>query len=67
LLAESHLACHTFPEHALAAFNLYCCRGRPEWDWRDFLQRRLEAVDVVVRSLVRGPAAIVEKSVEDRR
>ena len=26
LLTESHLACHTYPEHAFAAFDLYCCR-----------------------------------------
>ena len=29
-LTESHLACHTYPEHATATFNLYCCRTRPE-------------------------------------
>ena len=28
LLSESHLACHTYPEHQLATFNLYCCRDR---------------------------------------
>jgi S-adenosylmethionine decarboxylase len=32
-LTESHLACHTYPEHGIATFNLYCCRQRPEWDW----------------------------------
>src|SRR3982751_2061636 len=33
-LTESHLACHTYPEHGTATFNLYCCRTRPAWDWR---------------------------------
>src|SRR5215207_5548720 len=31
-LTESHLACHTYPEHRTATFNLYCCRNRPAWD-----------------------------------
>src|SRR5215208_1204809 len=25
MLTESHLACHTYPEFRVAAFNLYCC------------------------------------------
>ena len=55
LLAESHLACHTFPEQGRAAFNLYCCRQRPAWDWEDFLSRRLGATHVIARSVPRGP------------
>ena len=31
LLSESHLACHTYPEHHAATFNLYCCRNRPHY------------------------------------
>jgi len=57
LLAESHLTCHTFPEDRLAAFNLYCCRGRVAWDWQNFLRERLGAVTVVVQSITRGAAA----------
>src|SRR4051812_39038234 len=33
LLTESHLACHTYPEHGVATFNLYCCRARDAWPW----------------------------------
>ena len=53
LLSESHLACHTYPEHAFATFNLYCCRRRPAWPWRNQLARCLGASDVVVRELHR--------------
>jgi S-adenosylmethionine decarboxylase len=53
LLSESHLACHTYPEHGFATFNLYCCRRRPEWSWRDELSGLLGAEEVVVRELRR--------------
>ena len=54
LLSESHLACHTYPEHRLATFNLYCCRARPSWDWQDQLGRYLGARDVRIQTVVRG-------------
>lgn len=54
LLSESHLACHTYPEHGLATFNLYCCRERPEWPWSDRLQQWLGAGQVDVQQLPRG-------------
>jgi S-adenosylmethionine decarboxylase len=53
-LTESHLACHTYPEHGTATFNLYCCRTRPEWDWKDNLTNALEATSVSVMRLERG-------------
>lgn len=53
-LRESHLTCHTFPEHAFAAFSLYCCRPRPEWRWAEHLEEMIGARRVVVRSLARG-------------
>lgn len=54
LLAESHLACHTFPERGFAAFNLYCCRPRAEWPWAERLGDQLGAGRVVVRAFLRG-------------
>lgn len=54
LLSESHLACHTFPERGFAAFNLYCCRPREEWPWRERLGEALGARDVQVRVVIRG-------------
>jgi S-adenosylmethionine decarboxylase len=54
LLAESHLACHTYPEHGLATFNLYCCRPRPRWAWEARLADALAATRVLVREVARG-------------
>lgn len=54
LLQESHLACHTFPERAFAAFNLYCCHPRPEWPWAERLAEALRARRVSVRHVTRG-------------
>ena len=54
LLSESHLACHTYPEHGLATFNLYCCRESAMWDWERWLARELDAQRVEVRIVVRG-------------
>ena len=53
-LTESHLACHTYPEHGTATFNLYCCRTRPEWDWESELRVSLGAAEVCVTKIERG-------------
>ncbi|MBF5045157.1 S-adenosylmethionine decarboxylase [Aggregicoccus sp. 17bor-14] len=57
LLAESHLAVHTFPEHGFAALNLYCCRARPRPDFAALVARHLGAgARVQVRELARSVA-----------
>lgn len=56
-LTESHLACHTYPEHGTATFNLYCCRTRPEWDWETTLKNSLAAAEVTVTKIERGTAS----------
>ena len=53
-LTESHLACHTYPEHQTATFNLYCCRTRPEWDWQANLKKTLGAENVKITKIERG-------------
>src|SRR5438067_33375 len=53
LLAESHFACHTYPEFGLATFNLYCCRPRPAWPWEERLRAALGAEAVRVRAIPR--------------
>lgn len=61
LLTESHLACHTFPEQGFAAFNLYCCRPRPDWPWAARLRETLGARRVKVRAVDRGARARVRR------
>lgn len=68
-LTESHLACHTYPEHKIATFNLYCCKERPEWNWKENLSKMLEAEEVSVTKIERGedrnasvPLAVAEAS-----
>src|ERR1700752_3053841 len=38
LLAESHLACHTFPEFGSLCLNVFCCRPRADWDFEGALK-----------------------------
>lgn len=57
LLAESHLAVHTFPEHGFAALNVYCCRRRARPHFEALVERYLGASSCQVRELVRGGEA----------
>ena len=53
LLAESHLACHTFPEYQSICLNVFCCQPRAEWDFTGYLRRTLGAETVNVRRMER--------------
>jgi S-adenosylmethionine decarboxylase len=54
LLSESHVACHTYPEHGFATLDLHCCRPGAAWDFDRRLREHLGARRVVVRSVPRG-------------
>ena len=54
LLAESHLAVHTYPETQFAAINLYCCGSPRPWAWESHLCEWFGAEHVDVRTLDRG-------------
>ncbi len=54
LLSESHLTCHSWPEHGTIAFNLFTCKDRERWDWEQALAAALSAEHVSVRRVRRG-------------
>jgi S-adenosylmethionine decarboxylase len=57
LLSESHLACHTFPEFQSICLNVFCCRPRPEYDFKTALEHSLGAKSITVRRLERPYAS----------
>ena len=69
VLAESHLAIHTFPESGYASLNPYCCRPRPAWPFAARLREHLGAATVEVRGLRRGAEAapLATPSADDER
>lgn len=57
LLSESHLTCHTFPEFSSICLNVFCCRPRPEYDFKTVLESLLDAETINVRKLERPYSA----------
>jgi S-adenosylmethionine decarboxylase len=60
ILAESHLACHTFPEFGSICVNVFCCRARDDFDAAALMSEMLGADDTLVRRVERayGPSAV---------
>ncbi|MCV4783507.1 S-adenosylmethionine decarboxylase, partial [Escherichia coli] len=50
---------HTYPEHGIATFNLYCCRERPQWNWKEKLTHSLGAQSVRIIKIERGSESTV--------
>jgi len=57
LLAESHLACHTFPEFGSLCLNVFCCVPREGWEFGPALKSMFGATSVSVRSVTRSYGA----------
>jgi S-adenosylmethionine decarboxylase len=57
LLAESHLACHTFPEFGSLCLNVFCCVPRESWEFAPTLKTMFGATSVSVRTVTRSYAA----------
>ena len=57
LLSESHLACHTFPEHGSLCLNVFCCVPRDVWNFQSHLEEMFSATTVRIRAVERSYSA----------
>lgn len=63
VLAESHLTCHTFPEHGSICLNVFCCAARPDWELEPIVRRLIGAQHIDIRRIERAYAAVASVSV----
>ncbi len=53
LLAESHIACHTFPEFGSLCLNVFCCVPRSPCSFEQYLKDRFGASRVHIQQIHR--------------
>lgn len=58
VLAESHLACHTFPEYGSICVNVFCCRASAQLDAERIIADVLGATSVRVHRVERFYASV---------
>lgn len=57
VIAESHLAIHTFPEHKYASVDIYTCNLKKDIDFvPEFIRERLKSKRVRHSLIMRGPS-----------
>jgi len=62
IISESHLAIHTWPEHAYAAVDLFTCGDTVDpWRAHAVLKAALGASEAATQLLQRGPGALAPK------
>jgi S-adenosylmethionine decarboxylase len=66
LLAESHVACHTFPEFGSLCLNVFCCRPRADWAFEAALKEMFAASSVSIRRILRPYDSVSGETLQER-
>jgi S-adenosylmethionine decarboxylase len=66
LLAESHVACHTFPEFGSLCLNVFCCRPRADWGFDAALKEMFAASSVSIRRIRRPYDSVLAETLQER-
>lgn len=64
LIAESHCAIHTWPEHLQACVDVFSCSDK--LDIELFTERLREALNAVQAIVKRSPRGVINEEIEDK-